>query len=45
VGSSINLNHRFYDYYSTILLKKHKTSVIYKSLLKYGYSKFSLNIL
>ena len=45
VGSSINLNRRFYDYYSTIHLKKHKTSVIYKSLLKYGYSKFSLNIL
>jgi len=45
VGSSIDLSHRFTQYYSTIHLKKHKTSVIYRSILKYGYNKFSLDIL
>jgi group I intron endonuclease len=45
VGSSINLGHRFSQYYSIIHLKKKQSSIIYKSILKYGHSKFSLDIL
>lgn len=44
VGSSINFITRLYKYYSTNSLKSSK-SAIYTSLLKYGYSNFSLHIL
>lgn len=46
IGSSVDLGRRFSCYYSYIYLSKHsKNSFIYKSLLKYGYSAFSLEIL
>jgi group I intron endonuclease len=48
VGSSADLSNRFSQYYS----KKHLdrvlskgNSIIYSSILKYGYSNFSLQIL
>ena len=47
VGSSVNLSRRFSEYYSIRFLakeiKKNK-SAIYISLLKYGYSNFSVEI-
>ena len=48
VGSSINLTNRFSNYYSLAYLKKRVkkgSSIINNSLLKYGYSNFSLDIL
>lgn len=46
IGSSKNLNQRFLQYYNIIFLAKHsKSSLIYKALLKYGFSKFSLEII
>jgi group I intron endonuclease len=48
VGSGVNLGRRFSDYYSVKFLDKElKTgkSAIYSSLLKHGYSGFSLSIL
>lgn len=45
VGSSININRRFYLYYSLYQLTLHKNITIHKALLKYGYSKFSVEIL
>lgn len=48
IGSSINLSRRFSSYYSLIYLKRRVkigTSVIYSSILKNGYSSFSLDIL
>jgi len=46
IGSSISLSGRFSIYYSLSALKKKQwSSAIYSSLLKYGYSKFSLDIL
>nr|YP_010608753.1 hypothetical protein PNX16_mgp018 [Drechslerella dactyloides]WAN89833.1 hypothetical protein [Drechslerella dactyloides] len=50
VGSSVNLYIRFLQYFSTNhLIKKTQieksTSLIYNSLLKYGYSNFQLEIL
>jgi hypothetical protein len=44
VGSSFNLYSRLYKYYNIPLLISNK-SIIYKALLKYGHSKFSLTIL
>ena len=48
VGSSVNLSQRLYRYYDlnflNIQLKK-ANSYIYRALLKYGYSKFKLEIL
>lgn len=44
VGSSINLGRRFISYYSFNYLSKSKMSIS-KSLLKYGYSNFTLEIL
>jgi len=48
VGSSKDLNNRLRAYYSTSnmerIVKKEK-SIIYKAILKYGHSKFSLDIL
>ncbi len=46
IGSSVNLLKRFYDYYGLNYLTRHeKSSNICKSLLKYGYSAFTLDIL
>ncbi len=48
IGSSINLTYRIYKYFSVSCLKgallKHN-SLIYKSLLKYGYNHFEFGIL
>jgi len=46
LGSSIDLGRRFSHYFSRGFLKnsKHK-SIIYNSLLKNGYSNFSLEII
>jgi group I intron endonuclease len=48
VGSGLNLTRRFNEYFNPRYLKKElltKNSKIYGSLLKYGYSNFSLDIL
>jgi len=48
IGSSISLGGRFSNYYSLAYLKKRVkrgSSIIYNSLLKYGYNNFSLDIL
>ena len=48
IGSSISLNKRFSIYYSLSSLKRNITkgsSSIYNALLKYGHSKFSLEII
>lgn len=48
VGSAINLSRRFQNYYSVCYLLKETTknnSMIYKALIKYGYSSFKLDIL
>lgn len=45
IGSSIDLGHRFSQYYSLAHLKKKDKSIIYRAILKHGYTKFSLDIL
>lgn len=47
VGSSINLGRRLRDYFNPIYISHftRKNMVINKALLKYGYSKFKLEIL
>ena len=48
IGSSISLGGRFSNYYSLAYLKKRVkrgSSIIYNSLLKYGYYNFSIDIL
>jgi len=48
VGSSINLSLRLINYFSIFFLEteiKKNKSKIYRALLKYGYSNFSLEIL
>ena len=48
IGSSINLERRFREYYNINYLEnilKRSNSLIARSLLKYGYSNFSLEIL
>lgn len=46
VGSSINLHRRFITYYSIkYITRGSKSSSICRALLKYGYSKFKLDIL
>ena len=48
IGSSVNLGLRFKSYYNISFLEKEtkkNSSMIYKALLKYGYSNFSLEIL
>jgi group I intron endonuclease len=44
IGSSINLTVRFYKYFSSKHLEKNKTT-IHNALLKYGFNKFTLEIL
>lgn len=47
VGSSIFLSRRFLFYYSLSSLKRNVKGsiIIYRALLKYGYSNFNLDIL
>jgi group I intron endonuclease len=45
VGSSIDLGRRFTSYYSFLYINHQKSSLICRALLKYGYSKFRLEIL
>ena len=46
IGSAVDLGRRFSIYYSYLaIISQAKHSMIYKSLLKYGYSAFSLEIL
>ena len=48
IGSSISLGNRFSNYYSLAYLKKRVgkgSSIIYNSLLKYGYSNFKIDII
>jgi len=44
VGSAINLRTRFYVYYSVSRLAS-SNMIVYKAILKYGYSNFRLEIL
>jgi hypothetical protein len=44
IGSAIDIRTRFYVYYSTKRLASNNM-VIYKAILKYGYSNFRLEIL
>jgi group I intron endonuclease len=48
VGSAIDLSQRLKNYYNISYLEreiKKNNSMIYKALLKYGYSSFKLDIL
>nr|QCW06914.1 hypothetical protein [Drechslerella brochopaga] len=45
IGSSEILSRRFLQYYNTKHLLKNSYMVIYRALLKHGYSNFSLSIL
>jgi len=45
IGSTRNLSRRFSEYLNTNYLIKANYMVICSALLKYGYSKFSLDIL
>jgi group I intron endonuclease len=48
IGSSVNLGRRLSEYFSEKFLQKElekNGSIIYKALLKYGYSKFSFEII
>lgn len=46
IGSSVNLGQRFSSYFTLNWLKSQaKTSIIYKSILKYGHAEFRLEIL
>lgn len=46
VGSSVSLSRRLSQYYNlNILIKSRQNSLIHKAILKYGYSRFKLDIL
>lgn len=48
IGSSVNLSRRFRGYYSIRFLEKEikkNKSAVYRSLIKLGYSNFSVEIL
>lgn len=46
IGSSLDLGRRFSSYYSLKFIENQaKRSIIYKSISKYGYSEFRLEIL
>ena len=46
VGSSVNLSRRLAQYYNlNFLTKFRQNSLIHKAILKYGYSRFKLDIL
>lgn len=44
IGSSVHLSRRFKSYYNSSHLLKYTNMTIYKALLKYGHSNFSLSI-
>jgi hypothetical protein len=47
IGSSVNLAKRFREYFNINFLEreiKNNKSLIYRSVIKYGYSNFSLEI-
>jgi group I intron endonuclease len=48
IGSAVYLSNRLRNYYNVAYLERETTknnSMIYKALLKYGYSSFKLDIL
>jgi len=46
IGSAVDLGRRFSNYFSyPWIISQYKSSIICKSLLKYGYSEFSLEIM
>ncbi len=45
IGSSENLRRRFMEYFNINNLMRAKYMVIYRAMLKYGYSSFKLEIL
>ena len=45
IGSSNNLKRRLLKYFNVALISNDLSMVIYRALLKYGYSKFSFTIL
>lgn len=45
IGSSVHLTRRFKSYYNSSHWLKYTNMTIYKALLKYGHSNFSLSIL
>jgi group I intron endonuclease len=45
VGSSVNIRRRMHEYFNINYLERKKCMPICRALLKYGYSKFSLEIL
>lgn len=45
IGQSINLANRFKNYFNISYLKHKDSLVIYRALIKYGYSNFSITIL
>jgi len=45
IGSSVCLDRRFASYYSFKFIDRRQTSLICKALLKYGYSKFRLEVI
>jgi GIY-YIG catalytic domain/NUMOD1 domain len=45
IGSSVDLNRRFLEYFNINRLLRCSSMAINKALLKYGYSQFSLSIL
>jgi len=45
IGSAVNLSRRLKCYYSIAYISRIKNMLIYKALLKYDYSAFSLSIL
>ena len=45
IGSSVDLNRRFKEYYNVNRLFNEDSMAISKALLKYGYCNFSLTVL
>jgi len=45
IGSAVDLSKRLRCYYSIAYITRIKSMLIYKALLKYGYSAFNLTIL
>jgi hypothetical protein len=45
IGSSVDLKRRFLEYFNVNRLLRDSSMTINRALLKYGYSKFSLDIL
>ena len=45
IGQSINLSNRFIKYFSLSYIKSKQSLIISRSLVKYGYINFSVDIL